>query len=440
MEFGFLSVIPTLLVLLIAILSKKEIEPLVIGCLLGSVLIGGTGFLDVLIGAGYTAMSDPGFMMVAIVSFGFAGLIGLMNTTGGAERFAQRSAKLIRGQRSCGVVTWLLCWGLFVDDYMHAMVATATMKKIADRFHLPRRVLAYIASATAGAMVVLIPTTVWSGFFIGIFDNEFLAPLGFSGYELYMRTIPFILYSFISIAMALLVAVKVLPTVKAMRSEDDIVEDDVDVAEKYGFEPKAIYFVLPLLVTVVVAVLLGGHIVAGLYVGIFVACAMYMVKRIMKWEQIRTAFLDGAKTLLPTVIMLFFTFTLVQINAQLGFTEYVVEAAKPFMSANLLPAIIFIIASVICFSTGSYWGTSALITPIASALAISSGAHVFLTLGAIVSGAVFGSSSCLFGDCTILSATGAGVKPMSHALAQLPYCIAGWLICVASFLVLGFVL
>ena len=75
-------------------------------------------------------------------------------------------------------MTWLLCWALFVDDYMHAMVASATMKKIADRFHMPRKVLTYIANSTAAAMAVLVPTTVWSSFFMGIFDNEYLAVLG----------------------------------------------------------------------------------------------------------------------------------------------------------------------------------------------------------------------------------------------------------------------
>ena len=109
------------------------------------------------------------------------------------------------------------------------------------------------------------------------------------------------------------------------------------------------------------------------------------------------------------------------------------------MSANLLPAVIFVICSLICFSSGSYWGTAALITPIASALAISGGANVFLTLGAIVSGAVFGSSACLFGDTNNLAASGAGVKPSEHTVAQLPLCFIGWAIALALFIMLGFV-
>lgn len=437
MDYGILSVIPTVLVLLIAILTKKEIEPLIIGCIVGSLFIGGTSFFNVFIDAGYSAISDPGFMMVAIVSFGFAGLIGLMGCTGGAERFTQQSSKLIKGERSCGLVTWFLCWALFVDDYMHAMVASTIMKKIADKFNMPRKVLSYVVNATAGTMVVLIPTTVWSGFFIGIFDNKYLKGLNMDGYEIYVKTIPFIIYSFVAIAISLFVVLKILPTVKAMRVNDSV-EEEEDLSEVCVDKPKARYFVLPLAVTVIVAMILS-NIVVGLYAGILVACIMYLVERIMNWEQIRTAFLEGAKTILPTVIMLFFTFSLVQVNAQLGFTEYVVEVSKPFMNANLLAVIIFIITSIICFSTGSYWGTSALITPIASALAVSTGADVFLVLGAIVSGAVFGSTSCLFGDVTILSATGAGVKPMNHALAQLPYGILGWIITVLAYLLLGYI-
>lgn len=438
MELGFVVVIPTLLVLIVAIISRREIEPLILGCVLGSILLSGTGFLPTFINYGYEAMVDPGFTMVVIASFGFAGLIGLMNSTYGAEKFAEHSAKLIKGERSAGFVTWLLCWALFVDDYMHAMVASATMKKIADRFHMPRKVLTYIANSTAAAMAVLVPTTVWSSFFMGIFDNEYLSVLGLDSYTLYVKSIPFFVYSFVAIVMTLLVAIKVVPAMKAMRTESNV--DTEENANELSFKPKASYFVVPMAVTIAVAILSGGDVISGLYVGIVVAFSMCVIGKVGTWEQLRTTFLDGAATILPTVIMLFFTFTLVQINAQLGFTEYVVEQAKPFMSAQMLPVVIFIITSIICFSSGSYWGTSALITPIASALAISGGANVFLTLGAIVSGAVFGSSACLFGDTNNLAAAGAGVKPSEHTMAQLPLCFIVWGITVVAFVVLGFVM
>lgn len=438
MELGFLVVIPTLLVLIVAIVSRREIEPLILGCVLGSVLLSGINFLPTFINYGYEAMVDPGFTMVAIASFGFSGLIGLMNSTYGAEKFAEHSTKLIKGERSAGLVTWLLCWALFVDDYMHAMVASATMKKIADRFHMPRKVLTYIANSTAAAMAVLVPTTVWSSFFMGIFDNEYLAVLGLDSYTLYVKSIPYFVYSFVAIIMTLLVAIKVLPAMKAMRTESNV--DTEENINELSFKPKASYFVVPMAVTIAVAILSGGDVISGLYVGIVVAFVMCVIGKVGTWEQLRTTFLDGAATILPTVIMLFFTFTLVQINAQLGFTEYVVEQAKPFMSAQMLPVVIFIITSIICFSSGSYWGTSALITPIASALAVSGGANVFLTLGAIVSGAVFGSSACLFGDTNNLAAAGAGVKPSDHTMAQLPLCFIAWGITVAILVVLGFVM
>lgn len=439
MDLGFLVVVPTLLVLIVAIISRREIEPLILGCVLGSIFIGGWGFTNTFISAGYEAMVDPGFTMVVIASFGFAGLIELMNITGGAEKFAERSAILIKGERSAGLVTWIICWALFVDDYMHAMVVSATMKKVADRFHMPRRILTYIANATAAAMAVIVPSTVWSSFFMGIFENEYLAGLGLSGFSLYTSSIPYFIYPFVTVAMSLLVAIKVVPALKAMRVDDEAEKDNVDPVEKYGFEPKAIYFVLPMLVVVAVAIAMGGDVILGLYAGIVVAFAMYTIKRIATWEELRTAFLRGAMSILPVVIMLFFTFTLVQINAQLQFTEYVVELAKPIMNANLLPVVIFIISSIICFSSGSYWGTSALITPIACALAVSGGANVFLTLGAIVSGAVFGSSACIFGDTNNLAAVGAGIKPVDHTMAQLPLCFINWGITVVVLLVLGFV-
>lgn len=438
MELGFLVVIPTLLVLGLAIITRREIEPLIVGCILGCIMLSGAGFLQAMIGHGYAAMVDPGFTMVAIASFGFSGLIGLMNHAHGAEKFAERSAVLIKGERSAGLMTWLVCWALFVDDYMHALVASATMKNIADRFHMPRKVLTYMANGTAAAMAVLVPTTVWSSFFMGIFENEYLATLGLGGYDLYVGSIKFFIYPIVTIVMTLLVGLKVLPATRAMRAQSEETGAAVETAQR-SCEPKAIYFVLPMAVVIAATILGGGDIIFGIYVGIIVAFALYMIMRVGTWQELRTAFLDGAATILPTVIMLFFTFTLVQVNAELGFTEYVVELAKPLMSANLLPAVIFVICGLICFSSGSYWGTSALITPIASALAVSAGANVFLTLGAIVSGAVFGSSACLFGDTNNLAASGAGVKPSDHTMAQLPLCFIGGGIALVVFVILGFI-
>ena len=439
MDLGFLVVVPTLLVLIVAIVSRREIEPLILGCVLGCILLAGTGFLPALIDYGYAAMVDPGFTMVVIASFGFSGLIGLLNYSKGAEAFSAKAAKLIKSERSAGIATWLLSWALFVDDYMHAMVVSATMRGIADKFGMPRKVLSYIANGTAAAMAVMIPTTVWSVFFMGIFENESLATTGLDGYSLYIGAMPFFIYPFVTIIVTLLIGAKIIPALKAMRTEGTpIVEQEQD--ESCDFEPKAIYFVLPLLVTIVVAIVAGGNVVAGLYVGILVAFAMFYFAKIGNWQTLRTAFLDSAATILPTVIMLFFTFTLVQVNAALGFTEYVVNLASPIINAQLLPVIIFVITSLICFSSGSYWGTAAIVTPIASALAISTGADISLTLGAIVSAAVFGSCSCIFGDTNNLAGIGAGIKPIEHTLAQLPLHFICWGLTVVVFTILGFVL
>lgn len=439
MELGFLVVIPTLLVLVVAIISQREIEPLILGCVLGCILLAGTGFLPALIDYGYAAMVDPGFTMVAIASFGFSGLIGLLNYSRGAEAFSEKASKLIRSERSAGIATWLLSWALFVDDYMHAMVVSATMRDIADRFGMPRKVLAHIANGTAAAMAVLIPTTVWSVFFMGIFENDALSSLGLSGYDLYVGSMPFFIYPFVTIVVTLLIGAKIIPALKAMRTAGTVIEDEADSAN-VDFKPRASYFIVPMVVTIAAAIISGGNIVAGLYLGILVAFAMFYFAKIGKWQTLRTAFLDGAATILPTVIMLFFTFTLVQVNAALGFTEYVVDLASPLINAQLLPVIIFVITSLICFSSGSYWGTAAIVTPIASALAISTGADVFLTLGAIVSAAVFGSCSCIFGDTNNLAGIGAGIKPIEHTLAQLPLCFGEWAVTVAIFAALGFVL
>ena len=442
MEYGFVSLIPIIVVLVTAIWWRKDIEALLLGALVGAVILGGTGFWGVFADSMFAAFCGESFSYIAIISISFSALIGILSASGGTEKFATTATRLVKSNRSSMVATWVLGIALFIDDYMHSIVAGSTMKKITDRYGVSRRTLAFLSHHTAGPAVVLAPLTAWAAFFIGIFTEAGLPDqLGLDGYAIYCKTIPYMLYAFVGIVLSLLVALKVVPLTRTIKGKDEAAALTEPSGEKEdhgsGKEARAFYFYLPLLVVIAVTILLGGDLIAGIFAGMAVAILIALVFRVMPWEELRTAMLDGAKTILPATIMLLITFTLLEINSMLGTTEYVIHVVEPFINANLLAAIVFLVVAILGFCSASFWGTSALVLPIAASLATTLGANIYLVLGAIVSGAVFGSNACIFGDNTILSAASCDIQPIEHGTSQLPYCLIGGSITLAGFVVLG---
>lgn len=144
--------------------------------------------------------------------------------------------------------------------------------------------------------------------------------------------------------------------------------------------------------------------------------------------------------MLPVIGIIFFALVLVEGNARMGTTEFVVETMAPIMSPELLPCATFLIVSILAFGTGSFFGTAAVVMPIIVPLALGSGCDIFLVLGATISGAVFGSNCCFFGDATVLTASSCQITPIRHALTQLPYGLIAWVLAMFLYVLFGFML
>jgi Na+/H+ antiporter NhaC len=134
---------------------------------------------------------------------------------------------------------------------------------------------------------------------------------------------------------------------------------------------------------------------------------------------------------------MFLAFVLLEANTQLGFAEYVINAVKPWMNASLLPVLSFLVVGALAFATGSLWGIAAIAMPIIFPLANAIDVNMFLTIGAVVSGAVFGSHCCFYTDATLLSARSCQIEPMDHALSQIPYGLIGAGVSVIIYIILG---
>jgi len=173
----------------------------------------------------------------------------------------------------------------------------------------------------------------------------------------------------------------------------------------------------------------------GVMLGLLVTLVQYHWLGIMTPAQLFDTCMEGLKSMVPVLSMLLALFIFVEANSALGFTDYVIAAVSPYMTATLLPVLVFITMSLVSYTTGSNWGVIAIAMPVAFPLAEASGVGIPIVVGALLSASGFGSHACFYSDSTVLSAQGAGCRTYDHALTQLPYAVLGALMAALLFLV-----
>lgn len=208
--------------------------------------------------------------------------------------------------------------------------------------------------------------------------------------------------------------------------------------EEYVGEGKLYDFIIPIILLILVGIA-SGEILLGVLVAIAACLVLYIPRKLLSMEEFLNNMITGFGSMLSIFFMLVGAFSLANVCGQLGLTEYLIDIAKPFLSASVFPMITFLLLAVLAFVTGSNWGMSAVVIPIMIPMCTAIGADLVLTMAAIISGGAFGSHACFYTDATVLSSNSAGIDNMEHALSQWPYVfIAAGLSCIV-FLVCGFV-
>ena len=178
----------------------------------------------------------------------------------------------------------------------------------------------------------------------------------------------------------------------------------------------------------------------GTVLALLFTVLIFRVQGLLSTSELQVCIKDGIVSMIPVTGIIFFALLLVEGNVRLGTTEYILNAAMPLVSRQLLPLITFSIVCVLAFTTGSFFGTAAIVLPIIVPMALNCGCSIYLALGATISGAVFGSHCCFFGDATVLAATSCEISPIQHAMTQLPYGLISCLVSAVLYLIFGFVL
>lgn len=468
-----ISLIPPVVVMAVAIWLKRPILSLVVGAVAGLLMLFPTQpfeLLNTFSEISTSVMQDETIGWLILVCGGFGSLIGLLIHTGGAVAFGRSASKLATGPRSSMFMTFVLGCIIFIDDYLNALSVGEAMKRVTDKYKISRQMLAYIVDSTAAPICVIIPISTWAIFFGGLLENNKVAEAG-QGVDVYMQAIPYMLYPWLAVLMVMLVTLKIMPAIGPMKKAELAAQNGtpMDVLPDVGVEGSASHhhvqgqtvpagdqyavhsmeqefedsnkqgklrnFIVPMLMLIGFTIYFDIDVLKGLIVTLVLTIAFYSYQRLMPLGEMMEVMMNGFKTMLPAICTVIAAFVFKDVCDKLLLPQFVIENLTPYMTAQMLPAIVFLAMAILSFATGSSWGIFAVSIPIVMPLAYAVEADIPLVIGALLSASSFGSQACFYSDSTVLAAQGSGCNLVSHAVTQLPYTLIA-----AALAFLGFIL
>ncbi len=438
--YGFLSFLPALLVVVLAVVTRRPIESLLLGTIFGLMMISPADTVTNFAALSQKILMSETVAWVIVVCGLMGSLIVLFLKTGTAIAFSNMVATRAKTRSQALLSTWLLGLVIFIDDYLNALAVSSSMKGLTDKHKISREMLSYVVDSTAAPICILIPISTWAVFCSGVLESSGVAESG-QGMSLYISAIPYMLYAWIAAIMVPLVAMGKLPLLGSMKKAElraasgDIQTTEADCGNNQHtsetdqltdaeYNPGMLgvwNFIIPMVSLLFFTWLYDIDVLIGVFFAVVITVLLFGFQKLMPWAELCDGVLDGIKLMIPALAIVIIAFMFKDVNDQLGLSQYVIDTVQPIMSPELLPMITFITMGLLAFATGSFWGVFAIATPIIVPLAVSVGTPVPLVLGALMSASAFGSHACFYSDSTVLAAQGSGCSVMSHALTQLPY-------------------
>lgn len=462
-DVGWLSILPPLIAITLALISKEVYSSLFLGVLSGMCVYCFSTGGNILQAVTYVfdmialKIGENGYMIIFLVLLG--SLVVVVTRSGGSGAYGQWAGKRIKKAVSAKLATALLGLLIFVDDGFNCLTVGTVMRPITDKCKISREKLAYLLDATAAPVCIIAPISSWA---VAVASEVEEA----GGLNAFVRTIPYNLYAVLTIVMVFFLSITDFDFGPMKKAEQDSRKEEAQTAVmnhtvKKGAVPDLILPILTLIVTAILGMAyvggffdgrsfteaIGENPTAGLTLGTFAALAVAMVlyipRKLMSLREFMAGVIDGIKTMIPALTILILAWALGGVcREMIGtgiFVSNFVSAAE--LSFRFLPAIVFIVAAFLSFSMGTAWGTFGILLPIVSMLcAGGDGASVLIpSLGATLAGSVYGDHCSPISDTTILASTGAQCDHLRHVETQLPYATLVAAVCAAGYVVAGFV-
>ena len=450
-EYGLLTLLPAILVIVTAVWSKRTAEPLFLGCIVTYLITDGFHCVPAIVDAFFSVLTDYDNVWLIVVCGLFGSLIALLNASNGTKAIAEKLEKICKSGKSTLLASWILGIIIFVDDYMNIMTISSCMKCLSDKHKLPRESLAYVIDSTGAPTCVLLPFSTWAIFYAGVFyEQEAVQQLGYgSAIATYTHVIPYIFYAIIALLIVPLFAVNALPKLGSMKKAYQRVQETGAVyspaSERYNQEivesdksALLIDFAAPMILLMVITTI-NGDIFLALLAAVAACFVLYVPRKLLGIGEFFDLFIKGFADLMPSLIIIVAALMMRQAQNDIGLPDYVVGHILPYVKAATFPAVVFAVVSVLAFITGSNWGIPAVCAPIIIPLATASGVNLLPVMAAIVGGGTFSSHACFYSDATVLTSSSCGIDNMDHASTQLPYAFLAFGLSLLAYLILGMI-
>lgn len=456
MNYGILTLLPAVLVILTAIKTKRTTEALLMGVASSYLIIciiDRKNFITTITKSFFSVITDYDTMWLVIVCGLFGSLIALINAAKGTHAIARFLGKICKSQRTTLLVAWILGIIIFVDDYMNILTISACTKKLSDERKTPREALAYVIDSTGAPVCVLLPFSTWAIFFASVFyEQESVKNLGYgNAIQTYIHVIPYIFYAIAALFIVPLFIFEVIPRLGAMKKAYERTEltgavyskeskkhnrqehEEVDISASIWD------FLIPI-ATLIIVQLVTDDMFVALVASILVCAFMYIPRKKISGGRFCDLWIQGFADLVPALTIIITALFMRQASEDLMLSEYVIGIIQPLVSAKIFPMIAFITVAGLGFITGSNWGIPAVCAPIIIPLGAALDVNLLLVMAAIVSGGTFCSHACFYSDATVITSSACGIDNMDHVYTQIPYAILALVIACAAFLIAGLVM
>lgn len=462
------ALLPPLLAIVLAFVTKEVYSSLFLGVAAGALLYSGFHPWESFVNF-FEIMKSSMNLNILIFDVLLGMIIVLMAKTGGSAAYGKWAGARIKSKKSALLATTGLGILIFVDDYFNCLTVGSVMRPVTDRHKVSRAKLAYIIDSTAAPVCIIAPISSWAAAVNSYVPED----VGISGFQIFLRTIPYNLYAILTLFMVIFITVTAFDFGLMKKHEENAAKGDLFTSGAEEFEQisedeinpngKVIDLVLPvavLIVSAVVAMIYTGYqggatdivtafsgcdsetsLIFATFITIFFMLILYLPRKVVSFKGFMDSLAEGFKLMVPAVTILIFAWSLKGMGDALGLADFVGSIVGNNASASIfIPVVMFVTAIFLSFSTGTSWGTFAILVPIATALFSRGDIEMMvISVSAVLAGAVCGDHISPISDTTVMSSAGAQSNHINHVSTQMQYAAVVAAVCIVGYLIAGII-
>ena len=466
----FWGLVPPLVAIVLALITKEVYSSLFIGILVGGLFYSGFSFegtVNHIFQNGFIGVLSDSYNVGILVFLVILGaMVSMMNKAGGSAAFGRWAATHIKSRVGAQLATILLGCLIFIDDYFNCLTVGSVMRPVTDKHKVSRAKLAYLIDATAAPVCIIAPISSWAAAVTGFVE-------GADGFSLFIRAIPYNFYALLTIVMMVTLVISKMEygpmkqhELNALKGDlhstpagtGDKFDDEVAGNPKGGVIDLIIPVICLILCCIIGMIYTGGFfdgvgiieafsscdasvgLAYGSFFGLVISIVLYMVRKVLSFKECMGCLPEGFKAMVPAILILTMAWSLKAMTDSLGAAEFVANFINSYAKGlmNFLPAIIFLVACVLAFASGTSWGTFGILIPIVVDAFTGNETMMIIAISACMAGAVCGDHCSPISDTTIMASAGAQSNHINHVNTQLSYAITVAAVSFVTYIVAGF--